>query len=1009
MEKKYCYYCMRGENDPIQPCINCHSGDLPPYAAHQLKPGTVLHEKYLVGQVIGQGGFGITYIGRDLTLDMRVAIKEYYPVNYVVRNNAVANGIDFTQPQNYGQFERGIDRFLTEARTLAKFYQEPGIVGVRDFFRENKTAYIVMDYLDGITLKDYLDLHGKIPASVIIPMMYPVMDSLAKIHELHHIHRDISPDNIMVLKNGTLVLVDFGASKDVDGSHSLSVVLKPHYAPEEQYRTKGKQGAWTDIYALAATIYHCITGEAPDESIQRLYEDELQSPLELGVELSHAENEALMTALNVHQEDRFQSMESFKLALMGKKSSGEEIRSFVVDHEKHTIDEEELKKRPRRSGTPTVEDPKQDKIDDSAEKAAAEKARKEKLEREMAEKAAEKAAMKLVEKAAKKAERDAARRAFTEKLAAKQAARAKRKAEKAAEKQQKKAENFDPQKSAKKAKNRRIMGKLAITFLIIIAVIGAAYGIYSLTNVKICGQNYSAGEEYISLINKTLTNEDIEAISRLKKLNYLSLDNCDLSAFNGIGTMKNLNTLTILECSGLDSIDFIRKMPALQMLTIDGSDLSGADMQPITEHIAFGALKLTNCSLSDASFLEGMDHVVGLDLSGNKIAEIDLSSLKAVGILNINNNPIEELVLPPSLSEFYADNTGISNMRMLKDLDMLSILSLRNNGIDDISALANLAEIKHLYLDGNSIADISAVSGLTKLETLAMNGNNVENLHALHALIYLREIRFGRNQLQDISGLENCTRLATVQLDGNGLSDVSVLGKSAKYIERLYLADNHISDISFLADAEKLIFLDADNNEIADMSWLDSADTESIRGLSLSGNKIAHSYYNLPNLQYFDLSYNEFEEAIDLSLGKKLNYVDISGSNIRSLIGHFDSHNVIFIADGTPLEQIVASGVEYFHTIALTNNPKLFGGIDYTLTKVPGKNIIFSYSREWGKLDYIPEWNYLNTYVLNPPLDCITDLEDASIGSFTTFESLESVMLLARGYHTEDLFISYPY
>ncbi len=1015
MEKKYCYFCMRGEHDPTQPCINCHSGETPQYAAHQLKPGTVLHEKYLIGQVIGQGGFGITYIGRDLTLDMRVAIKEYYPINYVIRNNAVANLVDYTKPQNHDQFENGIDRFLTEARTLAKFNQEPGIVSVRDFFRENKTAYIVMDYLDGITLKEYLEMHEKIPAKVILPMMYPIMDSLSKIHDLHHIHRDISPDNIMVLKNGTLVLLDFGASKEIDGAHSLSVVLKPGYAPEEQYRRRGNQGAWTDVYALAATIYHCITGIVPDESLQRIYEDELVDPRELGAEITKEQSDALMCALNIHPQDRFQSMESFKLALSGKKVSGEEIRSIFVDRDKRTIDEEELKQRSGRKAGPTVEDPEKEN-DEAAKKAAAEQKRKQELaaklaakkaEREAAEKKAAQDAARKAEAERKQAEREATKKALEEKLAAQIAERARKKAEQDEKKRLRK--EISKEKALRRAASLRILGKVALIIVIISALIGTAYGVYSLLNVRICGTNYMPNETYISLIDKTLTKEDVEALSRIKTLEYLSLDRCDVSALNGLGEMKKLNALTLKDCKDLDSIGFIRKMPMLDMFSLEGCNLSRVDMQPIAEKVAFGALKLSGCSLKDASFLESLDHIVALDLSDNAIEKIDLSGLSAVGSLNINYNPCKKISLPASVTEFYADETGLMNLRSLKGQESLSILSLRNNGITDISVLSGMTELKHLYLDGNGISDISALSGLTKLQTLAMNGNQVENLNALRELIYLTEVRFGRNVLTDISGLENCTRLATIQLDGNGLSDVSILGKSAKYIQHLYLSDNAVSDISFLGESEKLIFLDADRNMISDMSWLDSAKTDTLRGLSLAGNKISHNYFNFPELRYIDLSDNEFEESIDLSLGRKLSYVDISGSNYRSLIANFDTTGVTFIADGTPLEQIVTSGVEHFNYVVLTNNPLLFNGIDYSLSRVPGSSIAFSYSREWGRLDHIPQWNYMKFYAVDPPLDCIADLEDASSNKLETASSAEAILMEARRHFSDDVFLIYPY
>lgn len=314
----YCIHCMEPLGTDLQTCTKCNTAQVYDSPLHHLKPGTVLRERYLLGRALGEGGFGITYIGRDLNLDMRIAVKEYYPNGCSNRNHDHSNTVTMTQPGSSDSFEKEMERFLHEARTLAKFSNEPGIVGVRDFFRENGTAYIVMEYLDGVTLKSYLTKLGTIPADKLFPMMEPVMQSLSRIHAQDLIHRDISPDNIMMLQNGQLKLLDFGAAREVKGDKSLSVMLKPGYAPEEQYRTKGKQGPWTDVYALCATMYKCITGVTPDESLERAYEDGLQLPSALGVPISPKQESVLMKGLAVRIGDRIQDMDTLRQGLMGK-------------------------------------------------------------------------------------------------------------------------------------------------------------------------------------------------------------------------------------------------------------------------------------------------------------------------------------------------------------------------------------------------------------------------------------------------------------------------------------------------------------------------------------------------------------------------------------------------------------------------------------------------------------------------------------------------------------------
>ncbi len=308
---EYCPYCMNhleAENGECAVCDNVPDKEIP---AHHLVPGTVLNRKILVGGVLGEGGFGITYIGRDQVLDMKVAIKEYYPHGYVNRNNAVSSDVTYSvSADSTDFFKKGRERFLGEARILAKFSGEPGVVEVRDFFEENNTAYIIMEYLEGKDLKQFLVENGTLTPEYTIGMLMPIMNALVKIHKQGLIHRDISPDNIR-LTGGKAKLLDFGAARGVSAiaNKSLSVMLKPGFAPEEQYRSKGNQGAWTDVYALCATIYKCITGVTPDDSTQRVFCDELQTPTALGFKIDNDIESALMKGLAVLQKDRYQSVE----------------------------------------------------------------------------------------------------------------------------------------------------------------------------------------------------------------------------------------------------------------------------------------------------------------------------------------------------------------------------------------------------------------------------------------------------------------------------------------------------------------------------------------------------------------------------------------------------------------------------------------------------------------------------------------------------------------------------
>lgn len=280
---------------------------------HHLVPGSLVKQRYQVGRVLGEGGFGITYVGRDTVLNLKVAIKEFYMAGYVNRNHDASDTVFATLGTHRDTFNKNKEKFLSEARVLARFYEEPGIVGVRDFCEENGTAYIIMDFLDGGTLKDYLEHKGRLAPAEAVSLLMPVMRSLERVHADGIIHRDISPDNIMVLPDGRTKLLDFGAARAVSQTDikSLSVILKPGYAPEEQYRSKGHQGPWTDVYALAATLYRCIVGQAPDDAMERMYRDLLPAPAATDAACPIAISNVIMKGLAVRQPDRYQDVGSF--------------------------------------------------------------------------------------------------------------------------------------------------------------------------------------------------------------------------------------------------------------------------------------------------------------------------------------------------------------------------------------------------------------------------------------------------------------------------------------------------------------------------------------------------------------------------------------------------------------------------------------------------------------------------------------------------------------------------
>lgn len=282
-----------------------------------LPAGTLLNNQYIVGKVLGQGGFGITYLGWDRDLNLKVALKEYFPTQWASRDQT-SSAVSVHSQEAGEYFRSGLEKFLEEGRTLARFHNHPGIVSVISFFRQNNTGYLAMSYIEGITFKEYLTRQGgKIPASTAIKVLLPIMDALSEVHEAGVLHRDISPDNIYITNSGQVKLLDFGAARFAltDAQKSLSVIYKPGFAPPEQYMSQGKQGRWTDVYALAATLYMAITGITPAQSVERFYKDELQLPSALGIATAPHIEVALARALAVDFTQRFQSMREFQQAL----------------------------------------------------------------------------------------------------------------------------------------------------------------------------------------------------------------------------------------------------------------------------------------------------------------------------------------------------------------------------------------------------------------------------------------------------------------------------------------------------------------------------------------------------------------------------------------------------------------------------------------------------------------------------------------------------------------------
>jgi len=340
-----CYGCMKiKENHPI--CEHCGFDERNENSDHQLPAGTVVGNQYTLGRVLGQGGFGITYIGWDNILNQTVAVKEYFPSGYAGRNTKNPLWVTSYDTASNHTFDNNKRRFLREAEALAKLWDIPQIVRVLRHFEDNGTAYIAMEYVEGVNLKVYLQKLGR-PLTVeeLFTILGPVVEALNHVHQAELVHRDISPDNIMVLPDGSAKLLDFGAARYVenadasqDRNTSTQAILKHGFAPPEQYRSHGALGPWTDIYALCATIYFCLTGKVPPESMSRMMR-EAELDLDSVPGLTQQQKIGLEKGMDLFPKQRIKTVNELYQQLFGE---------MIASREKATQEATNTQPRPKK-------------------------------------------------------------------------------------------------------------------------------------------------------------------------------------------------------------------------------------------------------------------------------------------------------------------------------------------------------------------------------------------------------------------------------------------------------------------------------------------------------------------------------------------------------------------------------------------------------------------------------------------------------------------------------------
>ena len=309
MKFNRCFGCM--EVTEGYPCPVCGFDPAQAAAPNYVLPyGAILNGRYIVGKMLGQGGFGITYIGWDLAMERKVAIKEYYPSGQVSRNPGSRDLTWYTNEQSRQARQNGMQMFLKEARKMSKVDNLTNVVRVRDIFQENETAYIVMDFVEGETLKARLDKTGPLTWKQAKEIFVPAMQAMEQVHQAGLVHRDISPDNLMLTPDGRVMILDLGAAKDlaINKGASSAMVVKGGFSPPEQYAQQGGSGSWTDVYAMAATMYHSLTGVVPPTAVDRMQGEPVNWALLASNGVPKHVISALQSAMALNAKERTQSM-----------------------------------------------------------------------------------------------------------------------------------------------------------------------------------------------------------------------------------------------------------------------------------------------------------------------------------------------------------------------------------------------------------------------------------------------------------------------------------------------------------------------------------------------------------------------------------------------------------------------------------------------------------------------------------------------------------------------------
>ena len=1024
-----------------------------------LPAGTLVANRYEIIEAIGQGGFGITYKGYDSVLDVPVAIKEYYPSGIASRYHEQSLDVQVGGSENRQFFENGKKKFLEEARVLARFSEDPNVVGVRDFFEDNQTVYIVMQFLQGESLKEYIEKNGNISFDEAFSLLRPVMQSLGRIHATGLIHRDISPSNLIRMRGGKVKLIDFGTAREfgANGEKSLSVVLKPGYSPAEQYNIHGVQGPWTDVYALCASIYKLITGITPENSLNRMLEDELRLPSECGAIISASQEKVLMQGLAVRESERIRSMESLEekfdaASLINEADNTDHAAAY---DDERTVMGPSAASSSENSRAPhmPVNDQPQNYVNDQPQMPVNNQPHKPMNNQPQKPVNDQQAPSRRADDSLSERQTDASFRDQKSPAPDRQPyhSPAGKEQENPVQRLGKGKKSGDDRRNDSAKKGKRV--NLIPIFVCILAA-ALLFGVLHLRSNGTGGgeiRYWAGGSKIVEFgsFNEdiTISKSMLDSVDRNKDVTALRFYRCTLSdeIIERIASMKRIYYVDISNSTGFSTLTPLSNMNPLRKLILrgssagekavfDGTAMLAADFPQLTDfelhyhrlENGFGFLEhfpgLETLSVSSLERDGGSDRIPeNAALKSVSIAETDLTGvdLSAFGnepnleSLRLDKDHLTELFFlstASALKEVSASGNELTSLNGLQGKERLNFLDVHNNQLRDISAISSSVELHQFAAFNNQIEDISVLENCKDLMFLLLGNNQISDISSLSGCTQLYKLELQDNQIQDASPLSNCHDLVTLNLDGNQLTDLSCLSECEK-LESLSFRRNAVSDLKFCENMIVLQSLRASDNQISTLDGLQNV--TQLKEVRLDKNKISDISLLAKNEEHLEtavLDENQISDLTPLRACTNLKGLSVNKNQLTTLRGLQECQKLFFlsasgnrISDISALESCPELYMADLGENQITDVSALGASVAPKMALLLQNNKIKDISTLIGKKDYV----YLSLY--NNEITDISGMPAMTgIGTFSTiyldwWEDLDPVTLSEIPYGTPRL------